>query len=144
MQTRHMQVDGQRGWAQEKREAKRRREQKGYALTPLSSALESLLLEEKPLYMLSHFHCVWLFVILWTIQPVRLLCPWDSPGKDTEVGCHALLQGIFLTQGSNLHLRQILYRWATVRISFLQPFLMSIYLPLPRHPVHSSVASSFK
>ena len=30
----------------------------------------------------------------------RLLCPWDSPGKNTEVGCHALLQGIFQTQGS--------------------------------------------
>ena len=36
------------------------------------------------------------------LQPVRLLCPWDSPGKNTEVGCHALLQGIFPTQGSNL------------------------------------------
>ena len=35
------------------------------------------------------------------LQPVRLLCPWDSPGKDTAVGCHALLQGIFSTQGSN-------------------------------------------
>ena len=31
----------------------------------------------------------------------RLLCPWESPGKNTGVGCHALLQGIFLTQGSN-------------------------------------------
>ena len=31
----------------------------------------------------------------------RLLCPWDSPGKNTRVGCHFLLQGIFLTQGSN-------------------------------------------
>ena len=30
-------------------------------------------------------------------------CPWDSPGKNTGVGCHFLLQGIFLTQGSNLH-----------------------------------------
>ena len=28
----------------------------------------------------------------------------DSPGNNTVVGCHALLQGIFLTQGSNLHL----------------------------------------
>ena len=28
-------------------------------------------------------------------------CPWDSPGKNTAVDCHALLQGIFLTQGSN-------------------------------------------
>ena len=38
------------------------------------------------------------------LQPPRLLCPWDSPGKDTGVGCHALLQGIFPTQGSNMHL----------------------------------------
>ena len=28
-------------------------------------------------------------------------CPWDSPSKNTGVGCHALLQGIFLTQGSH-------------------------------------------
>ena len=34
----------------------------------------------------------------------RLLCPWDSPGKNTGVGCHALLQGILPTQGSNLTL----------------------------------------
>ena len=32
-----------------------------------------------------------------------LLCPWDSPGKSTGVGCQVLLQGIFLTQGSNPH-----------------------------------------
>ena len=35
------------------------------------------------------------------MDSARLLCPWDSPGKDTGVGCCALLQGIFLTQGSN-------------------------------------------
>ena len=34
----------------------------------------------------------------------RLLCPWDSSGKNTGVGCHVLLQGIFLTQKSNLGL----------------------------------------
>ena len=34
-------------------------------------------------------------------NPPRLLCPWDSPGQNTGVACHALLQGIFLTQGSN-------------------------------------------
>ena len=33
-----------------------------------------------------------------------LLCPWDYPGKNTGVGCHFLLQGIFLTQGWNPHL----------------------------------------
>ena len=46
------------------------------------------------------------------LQPARLLCPWDSPGEDTGVGCHALLQGIFPTQGWNpglLHCRRILY-----------------------------------
>ena len=62
---------------------------------------------------------------LWRVQlcatpwavPARLLHPWDSPGKNTGVGCtgvgcHFLLQGIFPTQGSNpgfLHGRQILY-----------------------------------
>ena len=35
------------------------------------------------------------------LQPARLLCPWYSPGKNTGVGSHAHLQGIFLTQGSN-------------------------------------------
>ena len=38
------------------------------------------------------------------LQPTRLLRPWNSPGKSTGVGCHFLLQGIFLTQGSNLGL----------------------------------------
>ena len=36
-------------------------------------------------------------------SPARLLGPWDSPGKNPGVGCHALLQGIFLTQGWNLN-----------------------------------------
>ena len=46
------------------------------------------------------------------LQPTRLLCPWGSSSKNTEVGCHALLQGIFPTQRSNPglpHCRQILY-----------------------------------
>ena len=32
---------------------------------------------------------------LWpyTLLPTRVLCPWDSPGKNTGVGCHFLLQG---------------------------------------------------
>ena len=44
----------------------------------------------------------------WTV-PARLIHPWDFPAKSTGVGCHFLLQGIFLTQGSNLgllHCRQ--------------------------------------
>ena len=45
-------------------------------------------------------------------SPPRLLCPWDSPGKNNGEGSHSLLQGIFPTQGSNRdlsHCRQILY-----------------------------------
>ena len=33
------------------------------------------------------------------LQPIRLFCPWDFPGKNTGVGCHFLLQGIFLDPG---------------------------------------------
>ena len=36
------------------------------------------------------------------LQPAKLLCLWDFPGKTTRVSCHFLLQGIFPTQGSNL------------------------------------------
>ena len=47
------------------------------------------------------------------MEPTRLLCLWDSPGKNTGMGCHALLQGVFPTQGWNLgllHCRQIRYQ----------------------------------
>ena len=56
-----------------------------------------------PVAQLSH---VWLFVTR-GLQPTRPLCPWNFPGKNTRVGCHFLLQGIFQTQGLNpcpLHL----------------------------------------
>ena len=41
------------------------------------------------------------------LWPTRLLCPWDSPGKNTSVGCQGLLQGIFPTQGLNTHLLRL-------------------------------------
>ena len=50
------------------------------------------------------------------MQPTRVLCPWDSPGKNNGVGFHSnhfLLQGIFPTQGSNpglLNYRKNFYR----------------------------------
>ena len=50
------------------------------------------------------------------LQPARLLCPWDFPGKNMEVGCHFLLQGSSRPRGqtdvSSIN-RQILYHWAT-------------------------------
>ena len=53
------------------------------------------------------------FATPWTVACTRLVHPWDFLGKSTGVGCHFLLQGIFLTQGSNPglpHCRQTLYR----------------------------------
>ena len=43
------------------------------------------------------------------LQPATLLCPQDSPGKNTGVGCHALLWGIFPAQGSNPSLLCLLH-----------------------------------
>ena len=56
--------------------------------------------------------CAQLFATPWTVASTELLRAWDFLAKSTGVGCHFLLQGIFLTQGSNpglLHCRQMLY-----------------------------------
>ena len=61
--------------------------------------------------------------------PTRLLCPWNSPGKNTGAGYHSLLQRIFLIQRLNpglLNCRQILYHLSyqgspTVRQKLLLP-----------------------
>ena len=54
------------------------------------------------------------------LQPTRLLCLRDFPGKNTGVVCHFLLQGIFSTQGlnpsQNLHCRQSLDHWVTKEV----------------------------
>ena len=48
---------------------------------------------------------------------MRLLCPWDFPGQNTGVGCHALLQKNLMDPGIKLHLlcscigRQARYYW---------------------------------
>ena len=54
------------------------------------------------------------------LQPARLLCPWNSLGKNTGVGYHALLQGIFLTQRLNLHLLGLLH-WQAGSLSLAPP-----------------------
>ena len=62
---------------------------------------------QSTIYMLNRFNHVRLFVPMDCSPPE---CKWDSPGKNTGVGCHAFLQGIFLTQGSNRSLgRWVLY-----------------------------------
>jgi len=59
--------------------------------------LESVQVSRTHACMLSHVGC---FVTPWTTAH-HLLYPWDFPGKNTGLGCHALLQDIFLTQGLN-------------------------------------------
>ena len=84
------------------------------------------------LYQLSHRRSTSVFICLlrhsvvsdsvWPdgLQPARLLCPWGSPGKSTAVGCHALLQGVFPTQGSNPHLSHLL-PWQAGSLSLAPP-----------------------
>ena len=94
------------------------------------------------LYALMHaqsLSCVQLFA-----TPQRtILCPWDSPGKNTGVGCHSLLQWIFPTQGSNPSVllgRPVLYHCATweapqplcvcAQSLFATPWTMTLQAPL--------------
>ena len=47
------------------------------------------------------------------LWPTRQLCPWDFPGKNSGLGCCALLQGIFPIQGLDPRLLCLLYRQAS-------------------------------
>ena len=49
------------------------------------------------------------------LQPTRLLWPWNFPDKNTRVGSHSLLLGIFPTQEQNLGL--LLFRWILYSLS---------------------------
>ena len=51
---------------------------------------------------------VQLFAAPWTVVH-KHLCPWNFPGKNIGAGCHFLLQGILLTQGSNTYLLYLQY-----------------------------------
>ena len=53
-------------------------------------------------------------------SPGSLLCPWGSLDKDTEMGCHALLQGIFPTQASNPGVLRLLH-WQVGSLSLAPP-----------------------
>ena len=69
--------------------------------TPWTTAPQaSLSLLSPSSWVLSHFSHVQLLMTPWIVA-LRRLCPWDSLGKNTGVCCHTLLQGIFMTHGSN-------------------------------------------
>ena len=71
------------------------------------------------------------------LQPARLLCPWDSPGKNTGVGCHSLLQGILPTRVSCIAGRFFTV-WATreALALYLRCFLTETFriCAFPREP----------
>ena len=68
---------------------------------------------------------------LWT---ARLLCTWDSPGKNTRMGCHFLLQGIFLTQ--HLHLLHFLH-WQADSLPLAPPGKCHTILGATNPKMHS-------
>ena len=86
--------------------------------------------------------------IVYRLLPARLLCPWDSAGKNTGAGCLALLQGIFPTEGSSpcllqlLHCRHNLYPRVTGEAICLglNGFEVHTYFSLP-FSVESDVSS---
>ena len=68
-----------------------------------------------------------------SLWPHGLYSPWNSPGQNTGVGNLSLLQGIFLTQGSNpglSHCRQILYQLS--------------HKGSPRHKEHLDIKNIFR
>ena len=54
------------------------------------------------------------------LWPTRLLCPWNSPSKNTSLGGHALFQGIFLIQGSSPSLLCLLH-WQVCSLPLMPP-----------------------
>jgi len=83
--------------------------------------------------------------LLWPqgLQPTRLLCLWDFPGKNTGVDCHFLFQGCFLTQGSKpcpcigrRFVVVVFYQWVT-----REALLLYFYFVSMQHLVLFSIPS---
>ena len=71
------------------------------------------------------------------LQPTKLLCQWDFPGKSTGVGCHCLLQGLCYLQLNTVPNQYRCYHWSTVLVQsetgFSLPDLPSTGSPGPAH-----------
>ena len=89
----------------------------------------------------------------WTVTCLAI-SPWDSPGKNTWVGCHFLSQGFFLIQGSNLcllHCRKILYcinyqellGWQPLKNLYCSPNSLSRSVHYPSNNQNISVLQQF-
>ena len=73
------------------------------------------------------YMCVLVAQLYLTLWDSRLLCPWDPPGKNTGVGYHFLLQGIFPTQGQNPNLFSLLH-WQAGSLLLAPPRKPTIYV----------------
>ena len=94
----------------------------GFLLIACARSISQL----RPLYRVCLLSCS---VVSDSLQPygllsAKLLCPWDFQGKNTGVGCHALPQGLFPTQGWIVHLLCLLH-WQASSLPLAPPS----YLP---------------
>ena len=104
----------------------------GQNITPTAVCINNQ--RRLPVCMLSCFSHVQFFATLWMVACRAPLSKEFSPGKNTGVGCHALLQGIFPTQGSNPHLLHLLH-W---QLGSLPP------APPGKPPVKAAAAKSLQ
>ena len=77
------------------------------------------------------------FVALW-LQPSRLLCPWDYPGKNTGAGFHALLQGIFLCLRDPSRISLCLLHWQVGSLPLAPPGKPSLSISIPYFLRHNT------
>ena len=118
-------------------------------ITSLKMLAFYYIIKDRKKVALSHVQLLWSHE-LW---PARLLCSWDSPGKNTRVGCHFLLQGNFPTQELNPslpHCRQMLYQlsyrgsplhhcWLLFNHTKILPYLSETEMLLPKIYTHISI-----
>ena len=93
-------------------------------------------------YLLWLFGCSVVSDSLWPsrLQPTRLLCPWNFPGRNTGVGCYFLLQESVSTHGPNPRLLRLLHWQAD---SLLLSRLESCYTFVEIQRTHSIRLSSY-
>ena len=96
------------------------------------------------------------YVLSWLhgLQPANLLCPWTFPGKNTAVGCHFLLQGVFPIQASNPYLLCLLHWQAdslplshskkTSDLNITHLFVAVLEARKPEVKVHTGLSSWWK
>ena len=77
------------------------------------------------------------------LKPARFLCPWDSAGRNTRVGCHFLLQGISQTQGTSCIGRWIFTSSAPGKLQWMLATAKSLQsCPTLCNPIDSSPPGS--